>query len=194
MPPEGGSVSPVARRGPGGQGVGRASEPPAVARCCAHDRLGGRAIAPHVPDAVRPGTSSPRRPSLERRLRAPDARRPVLSDAAVASRREGAIAQSAAVAARPRTTGGPPPEGSGRAPAGTRDQAIRPDTMARSCRRRPAGTGLLASARRPSPLSSEDGQSAGIAGRTGHDEAGDRVTIKLGQPEWDREVSPRPHP
>jgi hypothetical protein len=42
---------------------------------------------------------------------------------------------------------------------------------------------LLASTRRPTPLSSEDEHSAGIEGRPGHDEAGARVTIKLGQPE-----------
>ena len=59
----GGSVSPVARRGPGGQDVGRASEPPSVARWCADDRFGGRANSPHVSPMVRRGTKSLRHPS-----------------------------------------------------------------------------------------------------------------------------------
>ena len=56
--------------------------------------------------------------------------------------------------------------------------------MARSCRRRPAGTGLLASpaVRRRSLRRSSR---AGIEGGLGNGEAGGRVTIEPGQPEWD---------
>ena len=72
-----GSVSPVARRGPGGQGVGRVSEPPAspgmTGTRCEGSKMGGRVRAAPVSPAG--GLSTVRLSGSEVRRRYPAAMR-----------------------------------------------------------------------------------------------------------------------